>query len=150
MQSTSERGMTMLEIMVVFALIAIVGGFALLVSMDSLRGAIHRSDRDLIISVLQRARAQAVNNICVGSSTCTDGKRHGVRVFHDRVVLFQTSTDYDHRDTGIDSPFSLTQAATLQCTTWHQIRRLLSATRNLHPTIAPFPRCCWRSSLHSQ
>lgn len=89
----TQRGITMIELLVVFALVAIVGGFTLLVSMDTLRASVSRSDRDLIVSTLQRARSQAMNNVCVGSG-CTDGKAHGVKidVVNKKIILFQGAT----------------------------------------------------------
>ena len=74
---------------------AIVGGFALFVSQETYRGSNFRSDRDLLVATLQRARAQAMNNICFG--TCTDGKPHGVHIESDKYIVFQGST-YDSSD----------------------------------------------------
>ena len=95
----------MIEILVVFALIAIVGAFALFVSMDTYRGSSFRSDRDLLISTLERARAQAMSNICAGSS-CADGSAHGVHIESDKYVLFQ-GTAYVASDP-INAPFAST------------------------------------------
>lgn len=87
-----ERGITMIEVLIVFALVATVGGFTLFVSMDTLHSSISRSDRDLIVSTLQRARSQAMNNVCVGSG-CTEGKAHGVQIdtANKKITLFQGS-----------------------------------------------------------
>lgn len=90
-----EKGFTMLEMLVVMGILALVGGFALFVSMETYRGSNFRSDRDLLVATLERARAQAMNNVCVG--TCTDGKPHGVHIQSDEYVLFQGSA-YDVSD----------------------------------------------------
>ena len=81
------RGFTLFEVLIVIGLFTLLGGLALFMSMDSYRGSSFRSDRDLLVSLLQHARARAMNNMCIG--TCTDGKPHGVRVEPDRYVVFQ-------------------------------------------------------------
>ena len=80
------RGFTMIEILVVIGLFAIAGGFALWVSMESYRGSSFFADRDMFVAVLQRARAEAVNNVCLGAG-CTDGKPHGVHIQSDAYIL---------------------------------------------------------------
>ena len=93
MQKKSHmRGFTMLEIMVVIGMVAIVGGFTLFVSMETFRGTNFYTDRNLLVAALQRARAQSMNNICIG--TCTDGQPHGVHIQPDAYVVFQGSV-YD-------------------------------------------------------
>jgi len=99
--------MTFFEVIVVMGIFAMVGGFALFVSMETYRGSSFHSDRNLLVATLQRARAQAINNICLG--TCTDGKKHGVAIrpteYPDSYVIFQTSNDYAARDVPQDAPF---------------------------------------------
>lgn len=88
----------MLEVLVVMGMFVLVGGFALFVSMETFRGSNFRSDRDLLVAVLQRARAQAMNNICFGTG-CTDGKPHGVHIDSDAYVIFQDNgSGYDPGD----------------------------------------------------
>ena len=94
MKTTARaRGFSMLEILVVLGMFTIVAGFGLLVSMETYRGSNFHSDRDLLVSLLQRARAQSINNLCSGS-TCADGKPHGVHIdaANYAYVLFQGST----------------------------------------------------------
>ena len=89
----------MIEVLVVIAIFAIVAGLGMYASMDSYRGSNFRNDRNLLIAALQRARAQSINNICLG--TCTDGKVHGVAIRPGGVltyVIFQTSSDYAGRE----------------------------------------------------
>jgi prepilin-type N-terminal cleavage/methylation domain-containing protein len=79
--STHNRGFTLIELMVVIGLLALVGGFALFVSMDEYRGISFRSERDTLISLLQKARSESVNNICVGTAgVCTNGRPHGLHL----------------------------------------------------------------------
>ena len=100
----NNAGFTLIEIMMVMAFVAIIGGFTLIVSLDSYREYNFHSDRDLLVSALQRARSQAEGNVCLGAS-CTDGLPHGVSIHpadHPTdYVIFQTidaNPDYAHRD----------------------------------------------------
>lgn len=90
-----ERGFTFFEVLVTIGIFSLVGGLALLVSMESYRGSYFRSDRDLLIAALQHARSQAMSNICVGA--CTDGKPHGVHIEAEKYVIFQGAS-YDADD----------------------------------------------------
>jgi Tfp pilus assembly protein FimT len=102
-----RTGFTAVEVLVIMGMLALVGGFSLIVSLDSYRGSSFRSDRTIFIAVLQRARAQAMSNICNG--TCTDGAAHGVKVSGKSLVLFQGSS-YASRDTDWDTEFSMNLA----------------------------------------
>jgi prepilin-type N-terminal cleavage/methylation domain-containing protein len=84
----SAAGFTLIEILVVMGLLAIIGSFALVVNMDAWRGYNFRGNRDLLISVLQRARSQSVSNICLGSP-CPEGQPHGVAILPGKYVIFQ-------------------------------------------------------------
>jgi prepilin-type N-terminal cleavage/methylation domain-containing protein len=103
-----QAGFTMIEVLLVMALIALVGAFALFVSLDTYRSSSFRSDRNLLVAALQRARAQAMNNICFDDGgatfTCADGKPHGVKILSNQIVVFQGST-YTGRDVAVDAPF---------------------------------------------
>jgi prepilin-type N-terminal cleavage/methylation domain-containing protein len=82
MRLDTRRGFTLIEVIVVLALVTIIGGYSLTFGIDSLQRTTFHSDRDILIAALQRARAQAVGNICLGS-TCVDGKSHGVHIIDD-------------------------------------------------------------------
>lgn len=94
-------GFTILEILVVIGLLSVISSFALIVGMDSYRSYSFRADRDTLVSLLQRARSQSVNNLCIGSGSCTGGRPHGLAIFPDSYVLFQGSS-YALRDTAAD------------------------------------------------
>jgi len=102
----SSRGLTLVEILVVLTLFLIVGATALLVSMDTYRGTSFRSDRDLLVALLQHARIQSINNICAGSG-CKDGKAHGVHIDQSAhtFTAFQGVT-YASRDISQDQAFN--------------------------------------------
>ena len=57
------RGFSLIEILVVIALLSVIAGLGLFMSMDSLRGYMSRSESDVVVSLLQRARSRAVSNI---------------------------------------------------------------------------------------
>jgi prepilin-type N-terminal cleavage/methylation domain-containing protein len=71
------KGFSLIELIVVIGLITIIAGFGMIVSIDDYRGYSFRSERDIIVSALQKARSQATNNMCYGAA-CTDGLAHGV------------------------------------------------------------------------
>ncbi len=90
----SDKGFTLIELMIVLSIISLVVGIGLFFDFDSFRGHSFNSDRDTLISALQHARAKAVNNICRGDgSECSGGKPHGVYIddLNDKYVIFQGS-----------------------------------------------------------
>ena len=100
-------GFTLIEVLLVLGLVALIAGVSFYFNMDSLRGYSFHADRDTLISALQHARAQAMNNVCRGSA-CSDGKPHGVFVdtANHKYVIFQTENanpDYAHRDSAYDA-----------------------------------------------
>lgn len=108
-----HRGFTLLEIIVVMALLVIVAGFGLIVSMDDYRGFNFRNERDVVAGVLQKARSQAINNMCFphGGGDCTDGKPHGAYFgTPGEYVIFQGSS-YASRDQDADEVIEVKNAA---------------------------------------
>ncbi len=92
------RGFTFFEVLIVIGLLTIVGSLGLLVSMDSYRSSGFYADRNLLVAALQRARAEAINNICLGACTdVNDGKAHGVHIQSESYVIFQ-GTSYSAGD----------------------------------------------------
>lgn len=95
------RGFTLLEVLIIIGLIVIVGGLGLIVSMDSYRGFHFHNERDIIVAALEKARSQAINNMCFGGG-CTDGKPHGVYFgTTGSYVIFQGAS-YATRDIALD------------------------------------------------
>ena len=103
--STHNTGFSVIEVITVVSLIAIIAGSALVINMDSFRGNNFLNVRDTLVSSLQHARAESINNICVGtvSVPCTEGKPHGVHIEKDingfviSYVIFQ-GTIYSSSD----------------------------------------------------
>jgi prepilin-type N-terminal cleavage/methylation domain-containing protein len=58
-----RRGFTLIEIVIVVAILSMLMGVGLFMSMDSYRGALSRSERDTIVSLLLRARSRSMANI---------------------------------------------------------------------------------------
>ncbi len=100
-----ERGVTFFEVLVVLGMLLLIGSLALLVSMETYRGSQFRADRAVLVAALQRARAQAINNMCIGAG-CTDGKPHGIKILPKTVVVFQGES-YVGRDAPIDVSFGI-------------------------------------------
>jgi len=73
---TGCRGYTLIEIIVVIALLVMTGALGVVMSMDSFRGYMFRNERDSIVAALQRARSLAVSNICEGAA-CDGVRRTG-------------------------------------------------------------------------
>ncbi len=106
-----HRGVTLIEILVVMALIAVVAGLAMITTLDAFRGSAYHNERDSLIAALYKARSQAVSNICLGAG-CTQGKPHGVYIQTDPIthvvqqyVIFQGSS-YAGRDAAVDEPLN--------------------------------------------
>lgn len=100
-QSYSLSGFTLIEILVVLSIFAILGTLGLMVSMETFRGSSFRSERDLVVSVLQKARSRAQNNICLGVCSSNDGQKHGVHFTLGQYIIFQGQS-YALRDLSVD------------------------------------------------
>lgn len=94
-----HRGFTLIEILVVIGIFAMLGTISLIVSLDSYRGYMFRNERDLIITSLQKARSQSVNNVCYGA--CVNGRPHGVAFSPGKTIIFQ-GTSFALRDVSAD------------------------------------------------
>lgn len=89
------RGFTIIEILIVMFLFALLSGTTLVFGTNYYREYNFYSEENLLISLLQKARSQAQNNI--------NQKPHGI--FFDKIsgnyVLFQ-GVNYEHRDSDWD------------------------------------------------
>jgi prepilin-type N-terminal cleavage/methylation domain-containing protein len=94
-----KNGFTLIEILVAMTLLAVLAGFALTVSLDSYREFTFRSQQELLVSLLQRARAQAMGNV--------NQAPHGLHIDPGAATytLFQGS-DFFHRDQSEDLVFA--------------------------------------------
>ena len=105
-----KRGLTLIEVLISLALLTFVGGFSLYFSMDDTRAYTFRDDRDKIVSVLQRARAESMHGIC-RSESCITALPHGVYRGEHALTLFEGST-YETRDEHFDEIIELKSSAT--------------------------------------
>jgi prepilin-type N-terminal cleavage/methylation domain-containing protein len=62
-RASKRGGFTLVEIVVVMAIFALLIGLGLFVSMDAYRGYSFRSERDVVVSELQKARSRAMANV---------------------------------------------------------------------------------------
>ena len=106
-----QRGFSMIEILVVLAMFVMMTGFGLYVNMENYRGSSFHSDRDLFVSLLQHARAQAISNKCGGSNCNFNGKAHGVFIQSDSYVIYQ-GTASTSRDFSEDAVFAANPSLT--------------------------------------
>ncbi|OGE82154.1 MAG: hypothetical protein A3B10_02365 [Candidatus Doudnabacteria bacterium RIFCSPLOWO2_01_FULL_44_21] len=74
-------------------LVALLAGMSMFLSFDFYRGYAFGSEQSIIVSVLQKARNQAMSNI--------NQKSHGVKFLAENYVIFQ-GADYTSRDVGED------------------------------------------------
>ncbi len=93
-----SRGMTLIEIVVATGIMAVVVSSVYFLSIQYYFSYATQSERNVLISVLLKARNEAINNVCYGVS-CTGGRSHGVKIVYDPVtreiqkyVIFQGPT----------------------------------------------------------
>jgi len=78
-QSLKGAGFTLVEVVVVIGILAILAGLGLVLSMDFYRVYTFNYEQDLVVSILQKARSQAMANINQTS--------HGVCVIGSNYIL---------------------------------------------------------------
>lgn len=79
--SCQTEGFTLVEILLVLAIMGIICSFGLLVSMDSYRMYVFNLERDTLVSLLMKTRSQSINNI--------DQKKHGIHFESNNYVVFE-------------------------------------------------------------
>ena len=82
-RSVFERGegFTLIEVIVVTAIFALLGSLGLFIGMDVYRSYSFRSERDIVVSMLEKARSQSMVNL--------DQSAHGVRIESARYTIFE-------------------------------------------------------------
>jgi prepilin-type N-terminal cleavage/methylation domain-containing protein len=84
LKTSTTRGFTLIEISVALGILLMLFSFGLIMSMDAFRGSIFRSEREIIVSLLERARSHSMANI--------DGSAWGVCYRANKYVLFKGTT----------------------------------------------------------
>ena len=77
----SGAGFTLIEILVVIGILAVLGTFGYLVTIDFYKSYAFNAERDAIVAILQKARSQSLANINESS--------HGVHFDSNQYVIFQ-------------------------------------------------------------
>lgn len=57
------KGFTLIEVLVTVAIFTVLAGLGAFASMEAFKGSMHRSERDTLVSVLQRARSKSMANV---------------------------------------------------------------------------------------
>ena len=86
--TNTQKGITLVEIILVIAIITLVCGMVLDTRMDIYHSYSFRDERALIISAVQSARSKAMNAVCQGNA-CTGGLPHGVYFENGKMIIFQ-------------------------------------------------------------
>ncbi len=77
-------GFTLIEILVVIAIGMVLASLGLFVSLDSFRSSSLQTERDVLVSVLEKARSESQSNI--------DEVPHGVEIESGQFVIFKGPT----------------------------------------------------------
>jgi type II secretory pathway pseudopilin PulG len=83
MHAPQNRGLTLIEILVSMGILILIIGLGMVVSLDFFRSSSFQSEQEVIVSALQKARSESMNNI--------DQMRHGVRLTNSQYIIFECS-----------------------------------------------------------
>lgn len=89
----TRNGFTVIEIVIVLALVSILAGLGLFVGLEFYRNSALEAELDILVAGLRKARAASLHNI--------GGVPHGLAVLGDRYVLFSGGS-YALRDPALD------------------------------------------------
>ncbi len=101
---SAREGFTILEMLVVLGILAVIFGLGLIVSLDFYRQKILSVERDAVVSVLRRARSEALNNV--------NQSNHGVYLAGSNYVIFQGNY-YASRNPSFDEIFDKSNGVTV-------------------------------------
>jgi prepilin-type N-terminal cleavage/methylation domain-containing protein len=107
----NDKGLTLIEILIVIAILTLVLSLSLIFSMDDYRGYSFRDERNKIIGILEKARSQAINNICL-DATCDNGTAHGVHIVNNTLTLFEGDS-WASRHSSIDESFEVSKTISI-------------------------------------
>jgi prepilin-type N-terminal cleavage/methylation domain-containing protein len=97
--SSLASAFTLIEVLVVIALLGVVASFSVLMGTDALARATAHSERDLVVTLLEGARARSLANI--------DETPHGLHIDASSYIVFMGSAysagDPDNESTPKDS-----------------------------------------------
>jgi prepilin-type N-terminal cleavage/methylation domain-containing protein len=58
-----SKGFTLVEIVITLALLSLLAGLGLFVTLGAYQGSVSRSEREVVVSLLERARSRAMANV---------------------------------------------------------------------------------------
>lgn len=95
---TDQNGFTLFEILIAMAILAVLAGLGMFLSFDFYRGYAFRYERNILVSIMQKGRSMAMNNI--------NESAHGVHIGSNAYILFQGGS-FDSADPlNIEIPIS--------------------------------------------
>lgn len=83
-------GFTLIEVLVVIGIMSVLAALGLIVTMDQYKSYAFNAERDLVVSLLQKARSRSLSNI--------SQIQHGIYIDSENYVLYQGA--------GISLPYS--------------------------------------------
>ncbi len=92
----NNSGFTLIEILIVTAILTLIMGMGLFLSFDFYRGYLLGTERDLVVGVLEKARSRALANMFETS--------HGVYIDSDKFILFRGNNYTAGASTNEDIP----------------------------------------------
>ncbi|OGM89353.1 hypothetical protein A3J77_02240 [Candidatus Wolfebacteria bacterium RBG_13_41_7] len=102
-KTLDSRGFTIIELLIAMTIFVALGALGLFIGIDFYKSHGFNSERNLIISVLQKARNQSLTNI--------NEVKHGVYLKNNEYIIFQ-GENYLSRDTVYDEVIKANQAIT--------------------------------------
>lgn len=112
----SQAGITLLEVLLVLTLLILITGLAVVANFQAYRGFAFHGERNVIVNALQKARSEAISNVCLngGVISCSDGVAHGVHFGTGQYVIFQGAS-YNAADTNVNEVIPSGGAVTTSC-----------------------------------
>lgn len=102
-----ETGTSLIEILIVIGIFGLIISLGLVTSFNSYRRSNLRAERDILVSVLAKARNQSISNV--------NESPHGISVQPGNYVIFQGSS-YATRDTSVDEDVPYVSSLTVSGT----------------------------------
>ncbi len=113
---STAKGFTLIEMLIVIGLLTAVGSLSLFIDLNSYRGDAFRAEKNTIVTLLEKARADALNNI--------NQDPHGLALFpvdHPHAYVLFSGTSYAASDPATREVFNASYAITLASTSPSEI-----------------------------
>ncbi len=118
LRNFAKRGFTLIEVLIVLGILAIVVAFSLVASTSDYEASAFRAERTALLTLLETARADALNNV--------DETSHGLYITGSGYTLFEGAS-YATRDASRDQSVPASYAATVTGGTSEVVFAQLSA-----------------------